>query len=51
VVGQTYFTQGAKSSSGCKGTCQLIPPGTKAYSLEKKVRIYGCNLYLLIITK
>ncbi len=30
VAGQTYFTQRAKSSSGCKGTCQLIPSGTEA---------------------
>ena len=30
MAGQTYFTQGAKSSRGCLGTCQRIPSGTEA---------------------
>ena len=30
MAGQTYFTQGAKSSSGCKGSCQRIPSGAEA---------------------
>ncbi len=30
MAGQTYFTQRAKSPSGCKGTCQRIPSGTEA---------------------
>ena len=30
MAGQTYFTQGAKSSTACIGTCQRIPSGTEA---------------------